>query len=73
MHCLIDPYGKQGILTEGGRISTIDLLVLTNLDQLILVLNIFFLFYKTSYLNKEVNCTEPSTSERVPRLMSCTY
>jgi hypothetical protein len=26
----------------------------------------FFIFYKTRYLNKEVNCTEPSPSVRVP-------
>jgi hypothetical protein len=44
-----------------GRLSTVDLLVLTSLDQ-------FFdlLFYKTSYLNEEVNCTEPSLSVSVP-------
>ncbi len=27
---------------------------------------IFFFFYKTSHLNKEVNCTKPSPSVRVP-------
>ncbi len=26
----------------------------------------FSSFYKTSYLNEEVNCTEPSPSMRVP-------
>jgi hypothetical protein len=39
---------NQGTLTERGRISTIDLLVLTSLDQLLFILKIFFLVYKTS-------------------------
>jgi hypothetical protein len=43
-----------------GRLSTVDLLVLTSLDQLLLILQTFFLFYKTSYLIEEVNHTEPS-------------
>jgi len=37
-----------------------DLLILSSSDQL------FFLFYKTSSLNKEVSCTELSPSVRVP-------
>ncbi len=28
--------------------------------------NSIYLFYKTSYLNEEVNCTEPSTSVSIP-------
>jgi hypothetical protein len=41
-----------------GRLSTVDLLVLTNVDQQSFVLKMSFtFFYKTSYLNKEVNCT----------------
>ncbi len=53
------------------RISTVDLLVLTSLDQLLFLLWILFIFfYKTSYLNEEVNCTEASTSIRVPCLIS---
>ncbi len=43
-----------------GRPSTVDLRVLTSLDQLILILKILFSFIKTSFLNEEVNCTEPS-------------
>ncbi len=51
-----NPYWK-------GRLSTIDLLVLTSLDQLFL--------YSQCYLhllqnNDEVNCTEPSPSVSVP-------
>jgi hypothetical protein len=51
----------------GGRLNTIDLLLLTSLDQLIFMLKILFqFFYKTSYLNEEVNCTEPSPSVSIP-------
>ncbi len=40
----------------GWRLSTVDLLVLTSLDQLVFILKILFsFFYKTSYLNEEVN------------------
>ncbi len=46
--------------------STIDLLVLTSLDQLLLILKTFLLFSKTSYINEEVNCTELSLSVSVP-------
>ncbi len=52
-----------------GRISTIDLLVLTSSDQLLFILKLYFLSYKTSYLNKEVNCIVPSLSVRVPWLL----
>jgi hypothetical protein len=44
-----------------GSLSTIDLLVLTSFDQLLLLLKISFnFFYETSYVNEEVNGTEPS-------------
>ncbi len=43
-----------------------DLLVLTSLDQLLLVLKTLFSFLKTSYINKEVSRTEPSPSVSVP-------
>jgi hypothetical protein len=52
----------QGSLTEG---DTVDLLVLTSLDQFVFK-NIIFLFYKTSYLNEEANGTEPSPSVSIP-------
>ena len=52
---------QQGTLTEGGGLSTVDLLV-TSLDQLLFILKLLFALYKTTYLNKEVNCTEPSPS-----------
>ncbi len=54
----------QGILRE---IRTIDLFVLTSSDQLPFILKVnMCLVCKTSNLKKEVNCTEPSASVRVP-------
>ncbi len=47
---------------EGERLSTVDLLALTNLDQLI------FIIYKISSFVEEVNCTEPFPSVIVPCL-----
>ncbi len=49
-----------------GRLSTVDLLVQANIDQLLLTLKQYLLYYKTSYLNEEVSCTEPSPSLSVP-------
>ncbi len=68
--CLLE--FNQGSLTEGKRLSTVDLLVLTSLDQLLFYENIIFLFYKTSYLNWEVNRTEPSPFLVFPGL-TCIY
>ncbi len=49
-----------------GRISTVDLLLLTSSDRLLTILNLYFsIFYRTTFLNKEVNRTEPSPSVRV--------
>ncbi len=45
-----------------GRITTVDLLVLTCLYQQLLILPTFFTFYKTKLLNEEVNLTEASPS-----------
>ncbi len=42
------------------------LLELTSLDQLLLKIQALFTFYKTSYLNEEVNGTEPFPSFSVP-------
>jgi hypothetical protein len=50
------------------RLSTADLLVLTSLDPAAFYFeNISDLFHKTSYLNEEVNCTEPLPSVSLPR------
>ncbi len=57
---------RQGSLTEGVMLSTVDLLGVTGLDQLFCFENITYLFYITTYLNEEVNCTEPSTSVSIP-------
>ncbi len=56
----------QGILTEGeGSVR------LTSSHQLVQIScfsnwNCTFIFYKTTHINEEVNCTEPSLSARVP-------
>ncbi len=42
-----------------GRLSTVDLLALTSLDNLLLIMQTLFSFYKICYLNEEVNGTEP--------------
>ncbi len=49
-----------------GRFSTVYLLVQTSLDQLLLILQKCCIFYKTSYLNEEVNSTEHSLLIGVP-------
>ncbi len=47
------------------RLNTVDFLVLTSLDQLFFPIEILNCLF-TSYLNEEINCTEPSTSVSVP-------
>jgi hypothetical protein len=49
-----------------GSLSMVDFLVLTSLDQFIFYLKYYLPFYKTSYLNTEFKCTEPSLSVSVP-------
>jgi len=49
-----------------ARLSTVDLLVLTSINQLLFTMKILFTFYKTSYLNKEANCSEPFPSVSIP-------
>ncbi len=50
-----------------GRLSTLDLPALTSLDWLLLYWKCYLqFFYKTSYLNGEVKCTEPSPLVRIP-------
>jgi hypothetical protein len=49
-----------------GRLSTVELLVLTSFSAHFYIENIIFLFTKTSYLNEEVNCTEPAPSVSIP-------
>ncbi len=52
---------QQGSLTERGRLSTVDLLVLTISYQFLSILKILFTFLtNTKYRNEEVNCTETS-------------
>jgi hypothetical protein len=57
---------KTGNPHSTGRISTVDLLVPTGSGQLLFFIEtVFFFFYKTAYLNEEVNCTVLSLSVRV--------
>jgi hypothetical protein len=56
---------KAGKSYRRGRLSTVDLLVQTNLDQ-ILYLFLKYLSVTKSYPNEEVNCTEPSPSVGLP-------
>jgi len=53
-----------------GMINTVDLLELTSWYQLLFTLTILFTFItkQTSYLNEEVDCTEPSPSVSIPCL-----
>jgi hypothetical protein len=61
------PLFRAGNSHRKGRLSTDDLLVITSLDQLLLKLQILLkFFYKTSYLNEVVNCTEPFTVQSLP-------
>ncbi len=53
-----------------GRLSTVDLLVLTSLVQHLFILKVLRTFYKTTYLNEEVNCTEPPPSVSIPCLVT---
>jgi hypothetical protein len=50
----------QESLTEGGRLSTIDL-VLTRFEKLLLIMQTSFVLHKTSYLYVEVNCKKKSS------------
>ncbi len=49
-----------------GRLSTVDLLVLSSLDQLLFLWKYYLPFYKTSCPNEEVNCSEPFPSVSIP-------
>ncbi len=48
---------REPLLKES--LSTIDHLVLISFNQLLLKMQILFTFYQTSYLNEELNHTEP--------------
>jgi hypothetical protein len=47
-------------LLIGGQTTTVGLLVLTSLDELLFKLKLYISFYQTIYLNEEVNRTEHS-------------
>jgi hypothetical protein len=54
-------------------LSTVDLLVLTSLYQLLFILQTIFTFYETSYLNVEINYSEHSLSISVPQFKHLAY
>ncbi len=62
--CGIVRYSLKNIRTRkpNRMLSKIDLLVLTSLDQLLLILKTLLTFLQKSYLNEEANRTEPSPS-----------
>jgi hypothetical protein len=62
---VLRPFAGE-VLLVGESLNTIDLLLLTSLENLFLILQTLLIFYKTSYLNGEVNRTELSLSVRVP-------
>ncbi len=51
-------------------LSTVNILVLPNSDQLIFILKIY-IFYKSSYLNEGIKCTKPLPSDSIPWLDPC--
>jgi hypothetical protein len=57
---------RPGKYYLSGRLSTVDLLVISGSDQLLLLMQALFTFNKTNCLNQEVNRTEPSPSFSVP-------
>ncbi len=61
----------SGNPNQRGWLSTVSLLELTSLYQLLLILQTLCTFlYKASYPNKEVNCTEPSALVTAPRMLT---
>jgi hypothetical protein len=59
--------GEGSVQLTSLYLSTADLLVLTSLVKLnFYTENIIYHFYNTSYLNEEVNCTDPSPSVSTP-------
>jgi hypothetical protein len=64
----------QNKLESRGRISKDDLLVLTSLDQLLLMVIKYINFnYKRCYLNEVVYCTKPSPSVGVACRIPCKF
>jgi hypothetical protein len=57
----------HGILTEGEKAVQLNSLYqLVYISSFLNIENIVYFFYKTSYPDEEVNCTEPSPSVSVP-------
>jgi hypothetical protein len=60
-------FAKPGNPNWRGRICTVELLVITSWDQLLLVQKLCY-FYKTTFPKEEVYWSEPSTSVKIPWL-----
>jgi hypothetical protein len=60
---LTSPSGKS---YRRGRLSTVDLLVITSLDELLVIMQTLFTFKKTRYLTVEANRTENSLAIGFP-------
>ncbi len=50
-------FTKQPILLRSARICTVDLHILTSFEQLLFIMRLLFLLYKTTYLTEEYNHT----------------
>ncbi len=64
---LTDTQGVGRMAKTRGRLSMVEVLVLTSSDQLLLMLKKYFFtfFTQTSYPNEEVNCIKPSSSVEI--------
>jgi hypothetical protein len=60
---LMDQAGKS---YRRESLRTVDLLVLSNIDQILFTMNILFTFLQTSYLNEEVICRDPFPEASIP-------
>jgi len=60
LHFVIATHSEESLLKGKAQYNGPPLL--TSLDQLLLIEQTLFTFYRISYLNEEVNCTEHSPS-----------
>jgi hypothetical protein len=63
---LLTTWAKTGNPYSTGKLCTVDLLVLTSSDSACFVITHILNLFQTSYLDEEVNRTEPSASVSVP-------
>jgi hypothetical protein len=65
-HTICVALPKAGKSYWRGRLSTVDLLVITSLDEHLYIENMIYFLNKTTNLNEEVNCTESSPLISIP-------